>query len=300
MDTEQLRAFVAVARTRRFTRAARLVGVSQPSLSRRVQHLEKELGAKLLIRSPAGLVLTGAGERFLVQAERALASIDAAIAELDELAGKPRGVVSLGTLPTVGAYALPAVLAAFRRRHAEVRVRLIEGFPDELEEKVAGGELDLAILNLPVRRLDLAAQRLWQEDYVLAVPTGHRLAALKRAIALPEAAGEPFVVIPNVPATRAIEAACDERGVQPSIVLETDNLESVRRMVEQGLGVALIPRLVARAEGTKRFVAIDVSRGGFKRQVALVHRGEGYLGAASRALRAILVESLKRKGRPTS
>jgi LysR family transcriptional activator of glutamate synthase operon len=222
------------------------------------------------------------------------------VAALDELATEPSGLVAIGAQHTVGAYVLPAVLAAFHEQNPAVRLRIVEALPAELEERLAGGELDLALLNLPVRRLDLTAQKLWQEDYVLAVPPGHRLTASRRTIALTEAAEEPLVVIPNVPATAALEAACAERGIEPRIVVEVENLETARRMVERGVGVALLPRLVAQShahaqaqsERKERFVAVEIGRGSFKRQVALVHRGDAYLSAGARALRMMLVNRL--------
>ncbi|HEY8039709.1 MAG TPA: LysR substrate-binding domain-containing protein [Polyangiaceae bacterium] len=295
MDVDQLRAFVAVARTKRFTRAARLLGTTQPSLSRRVQQLERTVGAKLVVRTPSGVVLTSAGERFLAHAERALGSIDAGRTAIEELAGQPRGVVTLGSQPTVSAYALPEVLARFHARHPEVVLRLREGQPEQVEERLASGELDLALLNLPVRRVDLAAQKLWQEDYLLAVPVGHRLASADRAVTLADAANEPLVVVTGVPATAALFAACEERGSRPRVVVEADNLEAVRRMVERGLGVALLPRIMAEAADPRRMKTVEIARGGLRRQVALVHRGEAYLTAAARALRAAIVEVLARR-----
>jgi DNA-binding transcriptional LysR family regulator len=292
VDVDQLRAFVAVARTRRFTRAARSLGTTQPSLSRRVQQLERSVGAKLVVRTPAGVVLTSAGERFLSHAERALASVDAGRSAIEELSGAPRGTVALGSQPTISAYVLPSLLARFQAQHPDVVLRLREGLADQMEERLASGELDLALMNLPVRRLDLAAQKLWQEDYLLAVPVGHRLAGTDRAIALKDAADEPLVVVAGAQATQALFAACEERGVRPRVVVEADNVEAVRRMVERGLGVALLPRTMAEATDARRLRTVEIARGGVRRQVALVHRGEAYLTAAARALRATIVEVL--------
>ena len=132
------------------------------------------------------------------------------------------------------------------------------------------------------------------------MPPHHRLAASRGPIALTEAAVEPLIVLPNVAATAALEAACAERGVIPRVVVEADNLVTARRMVESGLGVALLPRLVTQSQ-KGRFVAVEISRGGLKRQVALVHRGEAYLSAAAKALRGTLVERLaatKARGAP--
>jgi DNA-binding transcriptional LysR family regulator len=296
VDVDQLRAFVAVARARRFTRAARQLGVSQPSLSRRMQQLERELGAKLVVRTPGGVVLTSAGERFLGHAERAIASLDAGRSALDDLAVQPRGAVAVGSQPTIGAYALPEALARFHAEYPDVVLRLREGHAEQIEERLASGELDLGLLNLPVRRLDLAAQKLWQEDYLLAVPVGHRLAASERPIALADAASEPLVVVDGVASTQTLIAACEERGGRPRIVVEADNLEAVRRMVERGIGVALLPRIMAQAAAdSKRLRTVEVARGGVRRQVALVHRGEAFLTAATKALRATIVAVLGRK-----
>jgi LysR family transcriptional regulator, transcription activator of glutamate synthase operon len=295
MDVDRLRAFVAVARSRRFVRAAQAVGVSQPSLSRRVQQLEQDVGAKLVVRTPGGVVLTSAGERFLPHAERALASVDAGRTAIEEISGQPHGAVALGSQPTISAYVLPPVLTRFHAHYPEVVLRLREATTEQVEERIAAGEIDLAIMNLPVRRLELAAHKLWQEDYVLVVPAGNRLAGVGRAVALAEAATEPLIVIAGIPSTAAMLAACEERGVQPRIVLEVDNMEAVRRMVERGLGVSLLPRTMAQAADARQLRAVDIARGGLRRHVALVHRGEAYLTAAAKALRGIIVEMLGRK-----
>ncbi len=298
MDVDQLRAFVAIARARRFTRAARQLGTSQPNLSRRLQHLERELAAKLVVRTPTGVVLTSAGERFLSYAVSAIASVDAGRMALDELGGQPRGSVALGSQPTIGAYVLPEALARFHAEQPGILLRLREGLAESIEERLASGELDLGLLNLPVRRVDLTAQKLWQEDYLLAVPAGHRLATGDRPIALGEAASEPLVVVDGVASTAALVAACEERGARPRIVVEADNLEAVRRMVERGVGIALLPRIMAEAAVSDRLRTVEVARGGLRRQVALVHRGEAYLTGAARALRATLIAVLARRKTP--
>jgi DNA-binding transcriptional LysR family regulator len=149
-----------------------------------------------------------------------------------------------------------------------------------------------------VRRVDLSAQKLWQEDYLLAVPAGHRLAASDRPVALGEAATEPLVVVDGVASTAALLAACEERGARPRIVVEADNLEAVRRMVERGVGIALLPRIMAEAAVSDRMRTVEVARGGLRRQVALVHRGEAYLTGAARALRSTLIAVLARRKAP--
>ena len=291
MTQEQLQAFVAVLERRQLTEAARRLGRSQPTLSRQIQALERELGVRLLVRTPRGAVATDAGQRFLGFAREALSTLTEGAAELHELAQTPTGPVALGSLPTVGAYLLPGLLPGFLRRHSAVRCRLVEALGDELEQRIADGELDLGILNLPLRRQDLVAQKLWEEPFVLIVPRNHRLAGRDR-VTLQSLSGEALVVVPGASASTQLLAAIEERGIEPKVVLEADHPESVRRMVERGVGVALLPALVARDRKSAAFGVVDI-QGGPRRTVALVHRGERSLTSAARALKRFLVDALR-------
>ena len=292
MTTEQLQAFLAVAERGQLTDAARRLGLSQPTLSRQVQSLEKELGLRLLVRTPRGVVLTEPGERFLAHARIALRELTAGTTELQELAQSPRGPVGLGALPTVGAYLLPGILQGFLARFPAVQIRLAEALAPELEERVADGDLDLAILNLPLRRQDLIAQKLWEEPFMLIVPRGHPLTKSRRPVRLGAIAGEPLIVISGASTTAAMAAACEAVGEAPRVVLEVDHPESVRRMVERGLGLALLPALMVQKGGA--FDTVEVQAGP-RRTVALVHRGEGSLTSAARALKRELTERLRLK-----
>ncbi|HEU4409753.1 MAG TPA: LysR substrate-binding domain-containing protein [Polyangiaceae bacterium] len=292
MQIDELRAFAALARAGRFTAAAEALAVSQPTLSRRVQRLERAFGAKLVVRASEGVVLTEAGRRALAHVERALAALSSAVAEVGDLGGEPRGAVSVGALPTVGTYALPPVIATFHRRYPQVRLTVREGFSDALEALVAGGELDLAFINYPPQHGELSARRLWVEDYLLAVPPRHRLAG-KRRVALEDLLDEPFVVIPGTRAMHAVTALAAARGRTPIVALETDNLASVARMVEAGLGVALVPRLMTGERRGWRAHLVALKEPAVRREVALVHRGAGYLTAAARALRDVIVATTR-------
>jgi len=292
MDESEIRAFTALAREQRFTRAASLLNVSQPTLSRLVQRLERQLGAKLVVRAPQGIVLTDAGDRFLPHAERALASIDSGLAEVSELAGEPRGEVRLGALPTIASYVLPPVVAAFHKAHPAVRLIVHEGSTTALEAKVVRGELDLAMVQYPPKSEEVSALLLWREEHRLAVPPNHRLAGTKKAVPLQALIDEHFVVVPGMPGMRKMEEVCSAAGKRPLVVLETENLESVHRMIEAGLGISLVPALMAR-DKRWRVDPIPIAGGVVSRQVAIVHRGAGYLTAATRALRNAIVAHAK-------
>ena len=294
MTTEQLDAFLAVAERRTFTQAARQLKLSQPTLSRQLQSLEAELDVSLFVRTPRGVVLTDAGARFLTRAREALDALRQGTSELHELSQTPRGPVAIAALPTVGAYILPAIIEAFLRENPAVQLRAGEGLADELEERVAQGELDFAITTLPLQRIDLVAQKLWSEPFLLAVPNGHRLAGSRRPVPLTVVAGEPLVIVGGSSANAALWAACEARGQKPRIGIEVDHPQSQRRMVERGVGVALMPEIMARDHAGARFQVVEVQAAP-RRTVALIHRGERSLTYGARALKRFMTDRLRRK-----
>jgi LysR family transcriptional regulator, transcription activator of glutamate synthase operon len=299
MDEDALRAFVVVARHGKVTPAAVELHVSQPTLTRRLQALERELETKLLVRQSSGTRLTSAGERFLEHAVRCLDALHRGRDALDEVAGVLRGSVAVGTIPSVGTYALPDVLARFHRDHPEVRLSLIEGLPRELESILVSGEADLAIVNLPLQRSELTTRTLWREEYVLAIPADHPLASRpldEGPVPLEEIGREPLVAVPSSPATHAVIAAAEARGAHARLVVSADNHESVRRMVARGVGVALVPRMMTRVS-TPHVVYREVGRGVPRRRVAVAHRGEATLSGAARALRDAVVLAFTKKPR---
>ena len=294
MEIEQLEAFAAVAAEGRFTEAAKRLGVSQPTLSRHLQSLEQELGVRLLTRTPRGAALTDPGQRFLRRAREALDALRAGTSELHELAQTPRGPVSIGALPTVGAYLLPPLIEAFLQQNPQVQMRLVEGPAGELEERVADGGLDFAVTTLPLARLDLIAQKLWSEPFMLAVPPGHRLARARRPVPLSAVVDEKLVVVSGSSANAPLWAACEARGKKPRIGIEVDHPQSQRRMVERGVGVALMPAIMARDHKGARFQVVEVQAAP-RRTVALIHRGERSLTYGARELKRFMVERLRAK-----
>jgi DNA-binding transcriptional LysR family regulator len=235
---------------------------------------------------------TEAGERFATYARRALDDLHAGRAALDALRDEPRGAVAVGAIFTVGAALMPEAVKRIRARYPDVRLLLVHGEADALERELASGALDLAVLTMPLKHLDLVAQRLWQEDLVVAAPKGHPLARLRRPVELGELAGVPLLSTRAGAAKRAVEVACEARGERPDFVVETDSSEALARLVEQGVGVAVIPAVMA--SPGRRFDAIPIAPPGLKRQIALAHRGEAYLTAAARAVRAELLSCLRR------
>lgn len=243
----RLAQFAAVARLEHVTRAAQLLGMPQPTLSRAVARLEEELGVDLLARQGRTVRLTRAGRLLLGSVERALAELErgaeAARAEADPASGR----VAFGFLHTMGTDAVPALLRGFRAVQPQIRFQLVQDYTAAMLERLRAGELDLCLVSPLPDAPDLTARPLDEQRLALVVPDGHRLAG-RRRIRLAEVAREPFVAVERGYGLRAItDGFCAEAGFVPRIAFEGEDAETLRGLVAAGLGVALLPpALVAR------------------------------------------------------
>src|SRR5918998_1341692 len=181
MELRQLRYLVALADERHFTRAAGRLHIAQPALSQQIRRLEDEVGVALVDRTTRHVALTAAGELLVTRARRALAEVDAACAELSELAGVRTGRVVIGAMRSTGPFDLSRLLAAFHARHPGIEL-LVREEPSEVKlQRLHADTLDLAFLS--VNRLaagpDIALPPLLDEPLVALLAPGHRLAGRK-------------------------------------------------------------------------------------------------------------------------
>ena len=193
MDLQQMRYVVAVAEERNFTRAAQRCHVVQSALSHQIKALEREIGVGLFARTSRRVELTAAGEAFLVAARASLDAADRAVADAAASAGRVRGTLTIGVIPTVTTIDIPAALGKFHRAHPGVRIRLRGGGSDEFIVAITGGTMDVAVLGLPEtappRGLDTRV--LAREQLVAVVSARHPLAGRCR-LRLDDLAGETF------------------------------------------------------------------------------------------------------------
>ncbi|WP_318216947.1 LysR family transcriptional regulator [Streptomyces sp. SCL15-6] len=264
MDLQQMRYVLAVAETASFTRAAERCHIVQSALSHQVARLEKELGARLFERTSRRVRLTAAGEAFLPAARQALEAAERARAEVAAATGEIRGRLTVGSIPTVAAVDLPAVLRDYRRRFPQVRISLRAGSSERLVEQVRDGTLDAAFLGVqPGFRLEgVHDEELAHGRHVAVVAPDHPLAA-EDEVDLQLLAGEVFVDFAEGSAARAqSDQAFAAAGLRREVTFEVSGVELMVRMVRHGLGIALLPaafttelhglRCVAIADGPVR------------------------------------------------
>ncbi|MFD0025271.1 LysR family transcriptional regulator [Streptomyces sp. NPDC058382] len=293
MQFQQLMYFVAVAEARHFTRAAEDVHVSQPSLSQQIRALEGELGAELFSRARGNIALTDAGEALLPLARRILADADTARHEVQELAQLRRGRVRLGATPSVCTGLLPDVLRAFHDQHPGIQLLLEEGGSHDLVRELARGALDLALLVLPLPAASpaLTTVELLQEDLVVVSSSSGPRPGRGGSVRITDLQGEPLVMFRHGYDLRELTvAACRAEGFEPSFTVEGGEMDAVLGFVRAGLGIAVVPSMVATRAGHD-LRTTPLAKPGLRRTIALAHRSDVAPPRAARELQRVLLAS---------
>ncbi|MCK9922143.1 LysR substrate-binding domain-containing protein [Frankia sp. AgPm24] len=293
MQLHQLAYFVAVAETRHFTRAAQRMHVAQPSLSQQVRSLEQELGAPLFNRARGNISLTAAGETLLPLARRILADTETARQRVHELLDLRHGTVRLGATPSLCTGFLPDVLRLFHQRYPGIRLLVEEGGSRDLIRDLAGGDLDLALIILPLQSSDpaLATSPLIRESLVLVTSRDEPPLVTGRPLYVADLRDHPLVMFRRGYDLRdATVTACREAGFDPTFAIEGGEMDAVLGFVAAGLGSAVIPSMVARRLGMR---VTPFSPPGLQRTIGLARRRDVEPTRAAVELQRALWEYLR-------
>ncbi len=292
MEIHQLRYFLGVVQTGSFTAAAEACHVSQPSLSAQIAKLEAELGGPLLERGRHGAWLTQRGELFRIRAAEALAQLETGRRELEELAGLRRGSVALGCLPTTGAYLLPRLLRAFLDDFPGIQVHLQEASSPQLGRSLRDFEIEIAIMDEAGITEGIVTEPLFGEPLVVALPPHHRLAD-RGILTMSELDGEDFILMKHGHGYRQIVLdALARAGVSPRIVYESDEIETVQRLVEAGLGLSIVPKMVCKEHGPAYSSIEEPSP---SRTLLLAHRDTGELSPPAAEMKKTALRVLRER-----
>ncbi len=241
MTLTELRYIVALAREKHFGRAAEKCFVSQPTLSVAVKKLEEELGVILFERGQSEVSVTPAGEPIVLQAERVLSEA-ARVRELADTAGDPlAGPLRLGAIYTIGPYLLPQLVPLIKTRAPKMPLMIQENFTAKLLDALKGGELDVAVLALPIQEPGLVAQAVYDEAFRVLVPVSHPWATYATAD-VDSLLGEPLLMLGRGNCFRdQVLDLCTRAGAGGPQVLEGSSLETIRLMVASGVGITVMP-----------------------------------------------------------
>src|SRR5215470_13787316 len=290
VELDQVEAFVAIVRGGGFTRAAALLHLSQPAVSRRLELLEHELGAPLFERTPKGVILTEAGRTFLPHAEGLLASMRDGVESVKALQQPDRGAITLALVGTLASTTLTACLQRFREAHPQVELRLRTALSQEVSVLVRRGDATLGLRYGGDPHPDMVTVSVYDELMMVVCSPRHRLAG-RRSVA-PSALGtERWVAFPPrndafyEPYPWSLQNRLAAWALHPAEIVPIDSLTAQKRMVEAGFGLALLPESSVDEElrtGTLRSMRVSGAR--VTIPVVLIHRRRAYLSGATRAL----------------
>jgi DNA-binding transcriptional LysR family regulator len=289
-----LRAFITVAEMQSFAAAARALYLSQPALSRRISHLEDVLDVRLIDRTTRNVELTVLGQRFLGQIRGPVEDLDRSVLSLRDAAELEAGDVTIGCVLSTVHHFMPPVINAFRREHPKVLVRVIEEGADEVLASVKQGEADFALNYIGMQDPEVEFTPLLKEPYVLACPAGHPLAR-RRSVAWEELAAYPLARVSHDSRNRLfIDQALAELPPLPRPVCEVRHVSTLIGMVENGMGLAVVPQLTLPRGKAAAVVGVRLEKPAISRTIGITRRAGRSLSPAAQAFADLLATTASR------
>lgn len=291
MELDQLRYFLRVAQRGSFTKAADELGVSQPALSRSIQKLEEELGQPVIERHPRHVTLTEAGALLQSRAQQIFTILDDTKAEItdDGISGRVR----VGAIPTIAPYFLPKLLQQFAAKFSKATVLVQENTTDNLLKSLTQGEIDLAILAIPVPAKYLEVEELFEEELLLVLPLEHPLVKQEK-IKIADIEPYPFVLLDEAHClSDNVVSYCRQRSFHPVAVERTSQLTMVQELVSLSHGISMIPDMARQVDQSDRRVYRSLSGKKPTRKVAFAWNPYRFQSRLVKAFRTHLLKFAK-------
>ena len=254
MDLRQLEILQAIAETGSFTACGRKLNVSQSAISRQILLLEEELGEPLFLRVGRSVRMTPAGESLVQLGQRVFQDVRDTVGTITDRTRELKGTLHLAGGMTVCLYVFPPLLKHLRRVHPGLDVRVTVATAGRSAQEIRAGRIDAGLLTLPVAESDLVTLPAMREELLLLTHPSHPLARRRRVEAT-DLAPYPFVLFERESATRrVIDQFFAVENIQPTVVMDTENVEIIKAMVRTGLGISIVPyQAIAREHRTGQF-----------------------------------------------
>lgn len=292
MEMHQLRYFVAVAETGNFTRAAERSNVSQPSLSQQIINLEKEVGHKLFHRLGRKAVLTEAGTAFLERARRILFEVENAARELGDHPALGRRI-TVGAVQTIMPYLIAPVIVKCRKSHPNLTIDAREDFRHELVRGVVEGDLDLAVVPMPIKDHRVSVEPLLNEPLLLVVGNNHPFAS-RGEISIKDLADETFISLGDLSALNAqIRAFFGDHDFLPRIGYRCAQVATLKLFVAMGLGISILPQLARQPDDQDSLTYLKIAGSEPTRQLAVIRHLQRYQSRGAEQFLVTLREHIK-------
>lgn len=291
MDIGQIEAFLQVAAHRSFSRAAEALRLTQPSVTARIQSLERDLGEPLFERNGRGVSLTEVGDAFMPHAQRVLKALHDGRDAVQSLRQLELGTLRLGAAPTISTYVLPDLVMEFRSRYPGLEVSVQTEHSEQIVQMVLADEVQLG-LERTITHADVVTVPLYRDEVVLVAAPSHSFG--QKGVVSIEEVGQKRLIMFNRGSSyyTLVDNAMRQAGILVSPTMELDNMEASKKMVEKGLGIAILP-MVSVEQEVKRGDLVQVRVEGLtmpEREIALIYRRNRPLSRAALAFVRLLEE----------
>jgi LysR family nitrogen assimilation transcriptional regulator len=269
VDLKQLEYFLNVVDLGGFSRAARLLGVAQPAISRQVRSLEVELRQTLLVRNGRGATPTEAGKRLLAHARGILQQVDRARAEVDEIKGAPVGHVVVGLPPTLARLVTTAIVREFRASFPHATLSIMDGLSSYMHEWLQVGRIDIGVLYNPAPHPAIDSRPLLEEALCFVARDGD--GGARGSMPLAELPRHPLIIPSRPNAIRTlVETRLAAIGARPQVAMEIDAVGAILELVAEGYGAAVLsPRALDGADVAKKLVTRPIVQPRIKSTIAI-------------------------------
>lgn len=279
MEIRHLQYFIAVCKHLHFTKAAESLNIAQPTLSQQIHVLEQEIGAELFDRAGKKVLLTPAGEILFCHSMRIFDTIEQALAEISQLNGLERGQIKIACL---GTYLAMETIIEFHKQYPNIHIELEQLSTEQIRHKLLQNELDFGVVFLPLADKELESIPLYQEKMVVMASKNHPFAK-KKNLLFEELSNAPLIMMSeNFIIRRIFDQTCHEKGCAFTPILELSQMDDLREMVEQNIGVSVLPSLYIHSMCNRRSIkAIPFINTQIERTIGIVYRKGRHMSTAS-------------------
>jgi len=297
MHIQSFRVFSNLAETSSFSKAAQMNGITQSAVSQQVRSLEKRFRVKLIERGRKNFSLTPEGRAFLQASHQVMSIIEDLEGRIHNLQNLVAGELCISTIFSIGLHELPQYLKIFRQVHPPLDVRVEYRRPSEVYLSVLDGRADIGLVAYPSPRRGLKAMTFWSDRLVLICSPSHPLAS-RRKIPLSALQDEKFIAFePDLPTRREVDRKLRSEGVKVKLVLEFDNIETVKRAVEIENGVSIVPEAAVRDKVEAGVLAaVELSDPSLRRPLGALIRRSARISPALREFLALLDKTPETEG----
>jgi LysR family transcriptional regulator, transcriptional activator of the cysJI operon len=293
MHIETLKTFCDLIETGSFSKAAALKFISQSAVSQQIQSLERRFDQQLIERGRRkGIVPTEAGRLLYLESKNILERFRALELDLRASSDVVTGTIRVATVYSVGLHELPPYIKVFIKEHPQVKVHIEYSRTDKVYDACLNNTIDFGIVAMPLRRPDLAMIPFREDKLVVVCNPEHKLAA-RRRVSFKQLEGEDFIAFErDIPTRKTIDRILKQHRVKVNYVMEFDNIETIKRSIEVGIGISILPETALVHELQNGLLAaLDFKEGIFTRPIGIIHRKGKVFSAAARELVRLLTSA---------